>query len=160
MKSITKVTYYGDYKKAVVSGVGIPTQTIENIGDEEWFSVHDHNGEPVFDVQIWDEGTLDLDGYGCQYVNLVKTSDDVFDIEQDGEWKNPDTYELVSPTREERLLRLFRPVATALEYAVGVIESIPKHQLDSIEQLILDESIGWHFLERMIKLCQHINPNQ
>ena len=63
----------------LVLGEGIPTQLISTTEMDEWSSVVDDTGEPVWDIQIWEDldrnpttGVWDVPMWGCQYVNLVK----------------------------------------------------------------------------------------
>lgn len=69
-------------------------ETIDEMG--EWRTLYDKEGNPLFDVQLdfddsIDKGrntTLNPNNYNVQYVNLIKTSEDSETYSMGDNWKN------------------------------------------------------------------------
>lgn len=79
MKSIDRVFINKEEKIAVVVGVGIPTQVINDFEFEGWDTIKDFDDEPLFDLNVWNDPmpkTCPTDPQewhiGAQYCGLVK----------------------------------------------------------------------------------------
>jgi hypothetical protein len=80
----------------IVTGDNI--QTLVTIITEmgEWNSVNDLEGNPLYDIQLdfddsIDEGTnteLNVDNYNLQYVNLIPTGDKEYPLTSGTDWRN------------------------------------------------------------------------
>ena len=87
--NIVSVNFDRQTKKVMVRGTNIPEQNfiMDEADHDDWHGVHDKEGNTIFDLNIWFD-----EGYGCQYVNLIK-GENIIEVGND--YRNPQIFHVI-----------------------------------------------------------------